>query len=320
VITSGQDGASRVTVLPLRPKDRHPLVAVKVATDSAFNVDTEAEFHRLRELHATLTPETAASIPRPVGITRLRGLALTVQTGAPGQVMERSSGRLGASARVRLSDLRAATRWITSFHTETLHHRVGWTQSMAETVLFDPLDRLLSEGGRAIDSDVVSAVLRQRCARGYGMSIPLVSQHFDFAPCNVFIDRPSATVLDWELSASRLRDDHGLPLRDLLFMVSYWYFLVHRISGVDEEVAALSRLMSVEGPFDRYRLAAHDAIRRYCVDVGVNPAFVPIAFAALWIERAMYHRERERAVDPNGGQSTRVNTCMRYLAAVTLAP
>jgi hypothetical protein len=318
VITSGQDGASRVTLLPLRESDRHPIVAVKVSTDPAFNMDTEAEFHRLRELHATVDCDTAASIPRPVGIADLDGLALTVQSGARGQLMERSSGRLLASPRARLEDLRTAARWISAFHASTLRDRVEWTTELATEAVLEPLDRLLTDRGHLVDADLVRAVVAQRCERAYGSTIPLVSQHFDFAPCNVFIDQPALTVLDWELSASRLRDDPGLPLRDLLFMVSYWYFLVHRVSGVNEELTALRRLVSLDGPFDRYRLAAHDAIRRYCVDLDLVPAFVPVAFAALWVERATYHIERGRAVDPDRGPGTPVNTCVRYLGAITL--
>lgn len=316
VLTSGQDAASRAVVLPFPEGARMPIAAIKVANDPAFNPDTEAEYHRLRELRAALPTELARAVPRPVGLGQLGELAVATQSSAPGVVMERVAGRLFTSERRRIEALQTPAHWVTEFHHATRSGTIEWDDDLGRRIMLEPLAEILEPRSHLVDVDRVIAVVRQRSERLRGTRLPLVGQHFDLAPCNVFLDGRDLTVLDWELSYSRLHEEVGLPLRDLLFLTTYWYFLVRRARSVDHEVRLVPELIGA-GP-GRLLEAAHDVIARYCDRLAIDPAAVPLLYTSLWIERAQYQRRRNAAIGlPASSVLATVDTCVRYLGAIS---
>jgi hypothetical protein len=320
LVTSGQDPASRVVLLPFESGRPTPLAVVKIAADTAFNEDSEREHLRLGMLAASLPPTLTRSIPSPLGIGRFAGRVVTAQSAAPGQVLERSSGRFLVPTARKVRDLDRATDWITAFHHATTRRTVVWDEPLAQRALLDPLADLLTRWADATAPDELMTAARRASDRVLGSRIPICGQHFDFAPCNVFLDRSTPVVVDWEISEERAAEpDLGLPMRDLLFFVTYWYFLATRARTHVEETARIRDLLAADGRRHRLRDAAHAAVARYCSALAIDPTFASVAFQALWVERARYHERRvQRLGRPRDAGERTVVDCLDYLAITGL--
>ncbi|MEA3185349.1 MAG: hypothetical protein QOJ74_1826, partial [Ilumatobacteraceae bacterium] len=142
-----------------------------------------------------------------------------------------------------------------------------------------------------------------------------VHQHYDTGPWNVHIDNSEPMLIDWETDDHRPADCLGPPLADVLYLVTYWYFLVSNVGSPADEEAAIVRLFSPsEG--DAAILAAQAAIDRARRAFGLQRDAIPAVLVALWAERAVYTRRRRAAL---GGVAdigiTRPEAYLRALAA-----
>jgi hypothetical protein len=315
VLTSGQDAASRVVLLPFREGEREPVAVLKAATLPAGNRDTEAELDRLLALREPLPRSIGAALPRPLGTGRLGELAVTAQTAAQGQAMDRACGLLGAGRLRRDRDLRLAVAWATAFQRATTARRLVWDGAVADDLVVGPLRRLVAsydpEGG---DGLVHAAAAWSAAADG--TEVPLVAQHFDLAPCNLFLAGRRVTVLDWELSEARRAVGTGLPV-DVLALVTFWLFQACGASSVDEEAALVARLVGAPGRGRGPVATAGRAVHRWCRDLGLDPAMVPVLHAALWVERAHYQRARADALGlGDDGPARHAATAFAFLGAL----
>ncbi|MGE0727449.1 MAG: phosphotransferase family protein [Acidimicrobiia bacterium] len=78
----------------------------------------------------------------------------------------------------------------------------------------DPLQRLVVAGA-PIEPVVVEAT-RAAAAQLRSAELPVVFEHGDLRPPNLFVHRGQLAVLDWELAQAE-----GLPLHDLLYLVDF---------------------------------------------------------------------------------------------------
>lgn len=315
VLTSGQDAASRVVMLPFRPGERAPAAVLKAATLPAANRDTEAELDRLRALRDPLPRSIGDALPRPLGTGRLGVLAVTAQTAAPGQAMDRACGLLGAGRLRRDRDLRLAVGWATAFQRVTTAGHLAWDGAAGERLVVGPLRRLVAEHGPDGGDDLVAAAARWSAA-AEGCEVPLVAQHFDLALCNIFLAGRHLTVLDWELSEARRAAGVGLPV-DALALVAFWLFQARQASSVDDEAALVGRLVASTGAGRGPVAVAGRAVDRWCRDLSLEPSMLPVLHAALWVERAHYQRARADALGLGGeGAADHAATAFAFLAAI----
>ena len=310
VVTSGYDQASRAVVLPFEATAKSPRFAVKVASSSRTTTGTLREHERLIALHATLSRYTARALPRPLGLYAVAERVACVQTCAKGPAMSTTVGRWGRRWSDKVRDLDVVVDWLNEFGTAT-RVDVGAAQHDWKEIYDDAAARL------ELSPPVLQFLAE---ARRIATSTPLgssaVHQHYDAGPWNVHINRAEPLVIDWESDELRPADCLGPPLADVLYLVTYWYFLVSNVATEAEEEAAIVRLFATPTPADPGVVAARAALDRALVCHGLPRQVVPAVLAALWAERAMYtHRRRAVLGAPVETGHTRPEAFLRALAA-----
>ncbi|MEP7112654.1 MAG: hypothetical protein ABI862_05275 [Ilumatobacteraceae bacterium] len=286
LVTSGYDQASRAVVLPFQRGGRVPRFAVKVASSSTTTIGTQREHERLISLHASLPAHTARAVPTPIGIFALADRTACVQSYAPGPSMSATVGGWGRTLSAKCRDLDVVVDWLTKFAAET--RVIGVTAERDWTVIF-------GEATAAIDfpPEVVDFLVEaEKTASAMALGDSAVHQHYDAGPWNVHLDGAEPMLIDWETDDLRPTDCLGPPLADVLYLVTYWYFLASRAESEDDEEAAIVRLFAPLVPADAAVVAARAAIDAALVGLGVERQAVPALLAALWAERAVYTRRR----------------------------
>ena len=312
VLTSGYDSGSRALLLPFEPRAASPRFAVKIASSPGTAIGTIREHERLISLHAILPPYIARGVPEPVGRYTLAARTACVQSCAPGPLMNVLVGQWHRPVAESCRDLDVVVDWLSDFgcatQVELSTVASDWTsiyRHAAVVVEFPP--------------DVVTLVAdAERLARSTRLGACAVHQHYDAAPWNVHLDGTRPVLIDWETDKLRPPDCLGPPLADVLYLATYWYFLVARTRSHDAEEAALVRLFATPNTKDPAVLCARSAIDRAAGRVGVEQRAVPAALVAMWLERAVYtHRRRAALGESLGAAGSRPEAYLRALAEVS---
>jgi hypothetical protein len=299
-------------VLPFEGHDTSPRFAVKVASTAKTAIGTLRENERLISLHATLPPHTARALPKPMGVYTLAGRTACVQSCAPGPSMSATVGCWGRPLSAKARDLDVVVDWLTELGIAT---RLG--VAMAErdwTLVYDEASVVME-----LPRDVAEFLAKsQKIAKSTALGQCAVHQHYDAGPWNVHIDDIGPMLLDWETDDLRPADCLGPPLADVLYLLTYWYFLTTAVQSESEEEAAIVRLFATPAPADEAVVAARKAIDRTLTSLGLDRSAVPAVLAALWTERAVYtHRRRAGLGAPIEAGQSRPEAFLRVLAAET---
>jgi hypothetical protein len=308
-VTSGYDDASRAVVLPFEPTGRSPRFAVKVASSRTTLMGTLREHERLTQLHATLPLSTARALPRPIGMYTVADRTAGVQSCADGPSMNTTVSTWGRPLTAKCSDLDVVVDWLTEFATAT---RVDIAAAQHNwTLIYDEARAAIAD-----PSDVIDLLAEaRRVATSTTLGTFAVHQHYDTGPWNVHIDKSEPMLIDWETDDHRPVDCLGPPLADVLYLVTYWYFLVTNVGSPADEEAAIVRLFSPSAG-DAAILAAQAAIDRARCALGLQRDAIPAVLVALWAERAVYTRRRRAALGSVADTGvTRPEAYLRALAA-----
>jgi GT2 family glycosyltransferase len=267
---------NRIVALLFEPDGTAPVAAIKLPRLERFNSDVEWEHDVLRVLAADLPATIAESIPQS-RILRWNGLSVTTETCVTGSSL---NSRARPAAETALEDLRCVVNWLAAFHRHSTIERVTakeWGRqhftaacrqyvvtfgsTPAEARLFDALSRSIEELGDE--------------------TLPIVWQHGDLGPPNVYLDNGRPLVIDWESAR------HGPVLEDLLYLVTDW---TAAVTGHRTEAARQCNLRSLYGA-DRPRLPFLYAVRRevarYMAVVGVPESLFQILLAYTFIRKAL---------------------------------
>ena len=82
----------------------------------------------------------------------------------------------------------------------------------------------------------------------------------------------------------------------MLYLVTYWYFLVCTTRSESDEEAAVARLFGSAIPADAAGAAARRAVDRALIALGLPAQAVAAVLPAMWAERALYTRRRRAAL------------------------
>jgi hypothetical protein len=261
-----------------------------VATSEASAEATAREHERLFELHARLPDRLRRGLPTPIATVRLAGRTTCIQTCAAGPSLNSLTGRWGRPASAKRGDLVAVVHWLNGL-ASTTRADTSATNS--------PWTAVFSDAGMLQLGDDVDALLEiaaERAAQS-GLAATAVYQHYDPGPWNIHLRHRSLTIIDWESDHRRPADSMGPPLTDVLYAVTYWYFLRVRTSGPQAEHDALMRLFSMPVPPDGDVEAARAAIDTSLSTLGLARPSVPAALTALWAERALYTAGRRQTLE-----------------------
>ncbi len=296
LITMGIDEGSRVALVPFTD-GALPEVVYKVARLPEVNANIECEQERLAELRGRLDGSMRCTVPRPLGRFSYGDLAVGVESCAPGSSLLVSSGRWRLSYAEKVHDVRLATDWLGAFHQQV---RMGPSEqgtadfsARMEHVLACYADTFGLEPSEAR----LFARVRKHVRSLNGMPLPIVWQHGDFGPWNVYRRGNEVTVIDWEVRQGPILDPDGPPLCDLLYFVTYWSFVARRLYGEAAERQGFRELFLEPDRTDVIIRAIWDSVEAYLARLSVDRRFVSPLLVYTWVKRALEELSRHRILD-----------------------
>lgn len=279
-------GRERVALLPFPAAGRSPSAVLKVPRLPRWNGVGEEEQETLRRVLAGLPASVAAALPRPVGLLRAGGLAVAVESYAPGRSLLASTGAWAAPARRRIADLELTASWLAGFHRTAELARAPWSGRHTGEWVFPHLDAFRRLGATPAEERLFGLTL-ERAAALAGTPVPTVWQHRDFTPWNLLREAESLAVIDWEGARP------GPPLADLLHFATLWHQAAEGVfdgaERLPERLAAFRELFGLEEgdrPAGRYAAAARRAVAGYCRELGLDERLLPVLLVATWAELA----------------------------------
>ena len=302
VILGGEGDWSRVTLIPFPSPGGTPAVVVKLARRPAFTERTAHEQQVLQELSSRAPASLGRSIPRPLGFFDWQGLGVGVESRASGTPLHGQLPMVASRAALRLA---AAGEWLADLHTTTERGRLHGG-ALRERLVAAPLGAYARAFGHEAAEARLFAQACRHADRADGAELPIVLEHGDFGPWNVFCEGREITVVDWEAA----RD--GPPLCDLLYFVIHWDTLSRR-GGMPAAAQRLAQPLSSPRR-DRWGEIARREIVRYTGRVGIADALYPLLVLYTFVEQAL---ERVARLEEQGDPSATDRAANPYVACVT---
>jgi aminoglycoside phosphotransferase (APT) family kinase protein len=290
VLTTGEDDFNRVAVLPFAPGGTQPVAVLKVPRLPGRNIHTEREQEVLASVRACLDDSMRRSIPRPLGSLHWGDVIVGVESYLPGRLLSASLGRWGASRREQIDGLEQVVAWLSELHRQAGVRRLPWGGPELAQWVETPLAAYRRAFGLTTQEARLFDELERRGRLLAGSPFPLVWQHHGFGEWNVFHTREQIGVIDWE------GGDIGPALFDLLYFVTHWSYTVRRLRGRANQLRGLRGLFCQPEQAGWVSKAVNRAIRQYMARLDMDHRFVPLLLVLMWIERAVYQRDRQRGL------------------------
>jgi aminoglycoside phosphotransferase (APT) family kinase protein len=237
IMLAGGDGPwSRTVLLPFARDSREPSVVIKIARSSAYAPNILAEQEVLGRLGSTLPANLRASLPEPLGDARVFGQAASIESYRRGRSIRARSTGPGASRATRRADLERAAGWLRAFHDATASPPASLDSGALDLA---PLGERFA---RAFGREEPEERMFRRLDAGV-RGLPVVTEHRDFGPWNVLVDRDgNISVIDWEVACQ------GPPLVDLVYFVAHWCWLVAGAVSTSAQIETLRSLVTGDRP------------------------------------------------------------------------
>lgn len=315
LLTSGQDDASRLVMLPFALDAGgegciQPQAVIKVATHPRFNAETAREQETVQTVRAKLDARLQRTIPKACATFEHGGLAVGVQGVAPGRTLWASSGDWGGPTSRKIDDLRLGVRWLADFHAQTEARRIVWDRQAIAAWIEEPLAAYRQAVAVTPAEQRLFARLLAYAETLAGTSLPLAWQHHDFAPWNIYRDGDELTIIDWEANRSWAQTEAGPGLCDVLYFAVHWHNVAQRLFTLKAELQGLTDLF-VYPAAKPPAAAARAAIGDYMEARAIDRRFLPLLLVYTWVERVVYSAARGAKLDAAGAQPS--HKFMRYV-------
>jgi aminoglycoside phosphotransferase (APT) family kinase protein len=209
-------------------------------------------------------------------------LAVSAQTCVTGASLE---SRAGAIAR-RFEDLHLTARWLTAFHQETTTGRIPARTWFRERLV----DGLCAEYAATFGLTCAEANLFDTLSRHLDSigtrTVPIVWQHGDLCPPNVYRDRSDVAVIDWETAR------RGPALADLLSFVTYWAAAVAARHTKASRLDHFEMLFCAPAPATSLVRMVHAEVAEYTRRLEVSPSLFPFLLVYTFLEKALEEPRR----------------------------
>ncbi len=307
------DNGNRAVFLPFPPDGAHPAAVLKVPKLPEFNNKTAGEQAALVALHRRLDASIAATIPRSLGVYQDGEIAVGLETYAPGRALLSSIGRWRATTRDKIVDLELATDWLVRFHRSAEIARPKWGEAERHRWLEAPFDAFRSAFGMTPDEERLLATCRRRGIALIGVPLPIVWQHNDFGPWNIYRAGRTIHVIDWEGGRP------GPALCDLLYLVTHWSATARRLRGERAELRSFQALFLETRADDALAVAARTALERYMTELAIDRRFLPLLLVGTWVELALGRFDRGRTLGVLGAPARADNRPLKFLGVLAEA-
>jgi hypothetical protein len=309
MLTGGPDDRSRVVLLPFGRTSPEPELVLKFARSAASAENNRHEQRVLAEVTRDLTPtRLRATVPQPAGTFTCDSMLVSIEKYLSGASLSRSIGCWGRPLSKKVADLKAAGDWLAAFHGATGLSRTTWNMSTEAEWLEAPLLAYAAAFGLT-DPERLGFDAARACSRSlHGRSMPIVWQHHDFGEWNVQRDAHSIRVIDWE------RARRGLPLCDLLYFATFWYFSVRGLRRPLRQLTGFARLNTDPGQVTDVAIRAVNAVvEAYRANLRVDREFVPLLVLVTWVGHALDRWEREGPVPGDRGNTRGQNAYVDFV-------
>ena len=302
LLATGEADWNRLVFLLFEADADRPTAVLKLPRAFAFNSAVEREHAVLRDISAMLPAPLLSSIPSST-LVRIGELSVTAETCVIGTSVASRSGPGAAGA---LDDLRSAAAWLTNFHRETRRGHADAADWVAQELAgrlcreYTALFGLTSRERRLFDAALHSVDIDAG-------DLPIVWQHADFGPWNIYREGAHVSVIDWE-GARR-----GPALADLLYFVSHWGAAVRGCETGSDRVRHFESLFCGQMPADTIGRAIYAELLDYMRAVDVPPALLPHVLLYLVVEQAM---ERGRRLEMTGARASRDIAANEYIGKI----
>ncbi|PYM66274.1 MAG: hypothetical protein DMD79_03165 [Candidatus Rokuibacteriota bacterium] len=284
------DMSRRVIVFPFATRGIQPLAVLKFWRLPNRNVDTEREQTTLAAIRRSLDDSMRRTIPEPLGMFNMGQLAVGIESYARGRSLALLSARRGTPIGRKIADLDLLVSWISEFHRQASLGRPPWNDAQRRRWVEGPLSAYTEVFGTKGGEDRLFAEVRQRAVSLMGTPLPIVWVHWDLTTWNIFRDGRDIAVIDWAGAGP------GLPLFDLLYLVTRWSHAVRRLGGAQAKLDDFRGLF-LGGPREDVMVASvHRAIDRYLTRIEVDRRFFPMLLVILWVVRAVERLDPTQAV------------------------
>jgi aminoglycoside phosphotransferase (APT) family kinase protein len=215
----------------------------------------------LRAVHKAL-PGISKTVPRIVAFE---------EGDRPVLVETALAGRLLKPAMLRSEPARhldAVVAWLIGLATPRNDMEPGWYEHMLERPLNELAESL------PLPADEVDLVQRtlELVEPLRAAEVPEVIEHGDLSHPNlIWTGENQVGVVDWELA-----EEHGLPLHDLAYFLTYATFALRRATDTTAQVAAFHDAFFARGGWARARVEA------YARDLALDPELLPPLFVSCW--------------------------------------
>jgi hypothetical protein len=223
----------------------HGPVVAKLPRYGSHNDSLQREAAGLERVSRAVGDTIAAAIPRSLGIHRVDGTDVLLQTGLGGRhlVAETASGRLSPAGLARQLDV--VLSWC-----DALQAASGHSELVDNGLIATKLEPLAEAGLAALGGDRrVAALLDQTLEQARslnGTSLPMVVVHGDYWAGNVLVERERVVgVVDWERSTI---DD--LPFWDPVKAVGSAAYHLDRYRSIPKRGAAALPEWGDMGPWN----------------------------------------------------------------------
>lgn len=310
VLTAGDDDVNRVIILPFAPGVSQPLAVLKCSRLPSRNPHTENEQDVLAQLRRDLDGTMRGTVPEPLGILQWHGISVGVESSVPGRLLITSTGRWGRPLWRKTDDLHAAVDWLVALHRQTRADPSAWQGAE----LLDKTEGLLAAYERAYgtvaDEERLFAAVRERARALANVPLPRVWEHYAYADWNIYRAGRATYVVDWE------GGEIGLPLCDLLYLVTHWTYNVRRLSGEASHIQGFRDIFCRPVATDPAIIAGRAAITDYMARLAIDRRFLPLLLVLLWVVHALGRVDREEALGGRGADLRAGNIYVGYIGVL----
>jgi hypothetical protein len=204
-----------------------------------------------------------------------------------------STGERHRSLRDKVKDFQIAVAWLTEFNLQAQISVSPWGEAEIRRWVEGPLARYREAFGTTPPEARLFAEI-ERLAHGLaGARIPILWQHYAFAPWNLCRDGDRLGVFDWEGA------EPGLPLFDFLYLAFHWY---NAVSGLRSQSAQIRGFQEVFGSSAGIPMShlLDGAIAQYLRRLGIPGSYAPIPLVILWVLHAISRFDRHQLLGHPG--------------------
>jgi hypothetical protein len=277
LLASGEAEWNRIVVLLFESKGSVPTAAIKLPRTAAFNQQIEWEHTILRDLGSNLAPSMRASVPTASAF-RWNDLTVSAETCVTGSSL---STRAGPAAVGALEDLRLTAEWLAAFHRQTTIESVAAREWVTRRLVNGMCSQYAATFGLTAAERHLFATLSRRLETADAGTLPIVWQHTDFGPWNVYRDRSRVSVIDWE------RARRGPALPDLLYFVTHWSAEVAGRATDAERREHFRSLFCGTAPGGTLARAVRGEIVKYMRRVAVPASLFASLLVYTFVEQAL---------------------------------